>query len=67
MAANSFNVVDEPVSAIGLSVLEKQESYLVGFALISIVPVRDVQSSNVPYISVTLFGISGTVVSEVQP
>lgn len=61
------NIVDEPVRRIGLDVLEKKKSYLVGLALISIVPVRDVQSSNVLYISVTLFGIAGAVVSEVQP
>ena len=42
-------------------------SYSVGFALISIVPVRAVHSRNVYLISVTLFGIAGAVVREVQP
>ena len=37
------NIVDEPVRTIGLDVLEKQNLYSVGLALISIVPVRDVQ------------------------
>lgn len=60
------NIVDEPVRIIGLYLLEKQESYFVGLALISIVPVSEVQKANVLVISVTLLGITGAVVSEEQ-
>ena len=60
------SIVDEPVRTIGLDVLAKQASYSVGFALISIVPVREVQPENVSSISVTPFGIVGAVVREVQ-
>ena len=66
MSAICDSIVDEPVRTIGLDVLAKQALYSVGFALISIVPVREVQPLNVRYILFTLFGIAGAVVREVQ-
>ena len=49
-----------------ICVSSRHRSYLVGFALISIVPVREVQPENVLSIFVTLLGIVGAVVREVQ-
>ena len=55
----------EPVMAV-ICVPNKQSLYSVGFALTSIVPVREVQPLNVEDIFVTLFGIVGAVVREEQ-
>ena len=61
------NIVDVPVRIIGFDVYTKQFMQFVGFALISIVPVREVHFLNIISISVTLLGIVEAVVREVQP
>ena len=68
-AASSVSFVDVPTSVIGLIVPAKQERppYSRKLALISIVPVRDLQFSNVLSILVTLLGIVGAVVRDIQP
>ena len=60
------NIVDVPVRIIGFIVPSKQYLYFVGLALISIVPLREVQPSNVLDIFVTPFGITGAVVRDLQ-
>ena len=64
---NLFFVVceQEPVMPV-ICVFSKHLYHSVGFALTSIVPVREVQPQNVQFIFVTSLGIVGAVVREVQ-
>ena len=58
---------DEYIIVIGLDVSLKTFDKSVTFCGINTLPVKFVQPINAPYISVTLFGISGACVNPVQP
>ena len=68
VAASLSKISQLPVRVMTLTVPAKQSRYLEGRTTsILISPVRAVQFSNVPHISVTLEGIAGAVVKEIQP